>query len=245
MIIPDWPLPKHIVAAVSTREGGVSVGPYQSLNTAQHVGDDPACVEENRRRLLAGLRLANSPLWLTQVHGTQVVEAGMAAAGCEADAVYSVTAGEPCIIQTADCLPVLFCDRDGRQVAAAHAGWAGLQAGVLEQTLATFPDPSVVYAWLGPAISQPHFEVGPEVRAGFLEAAAPGNKEQTLAAFVPSGRPDHWLADLYQLARLRLQPKGVTVLGGGLCTFADKQRFFSYRRDRVTGRMASLIYIKP
>jgi len=234
---PDWPAPGHVHAATSTRTGGVSDGPWASLNLAAHVQDDPAAVRENRRRLRQALDLPAEPLWLTQVHGT-VIATGHNTPGCEADGSYTDQAGTVCAVLTADCLPVLLCDRDGRELAAVHAGWRGLAGGVLEAALARFSaPPEQLLAWLGPAIGPAAFEVGAEVRAAFLDED-PGAE----AAFRPV-RPGHWLADLYSLARRRLARCGVTaVYGGGLCTWQDAGRFYSYRREPVTGRMATLIW---
>ena len=245
MLIPEWPAPRRVVAAVTTRAGGVSAGPFSSLNLGTHVGDDPSHVAENRRRLRQQLALPGEPLWLSQVHGTEAVRAEAVTGGVDADAAYSSQPGVICAVLTADCLPVLLCNRAGTRVAAAHAGWAGLKAGVLESTATCFDVGDELLAWMGPAISQAHFEVGPEVREGFLDAASDSLRELTAAAFLPSLRPGHWMADLYTLARIRLEALGAAVFGGGLCTFADAERFYSYRRDKVTGRMASLIYIKP
>lgn len=245
MLIPDWPAPNSVFAAVTTREGGVSEGPYRSLNTATHVGDDYDCVIENRRLLKRRLRLPSEPLWLTQVHGTLAVAADSTCAGAQADAVFTSTPAVVCAIQTADCLPVLFCNTRGSKVAAAHAGWAGLLAGVLENTVASFEGGDKLLAWMGPAISQRHYEVGRELREAFLAAASDSVYDGTCNAFIPGERPGHWMTDLYQLARLRLEALGVAVYGGGFCTAADERRFFSFRRDGATGRMASLIYIKP
>jgi hypothetical protein len=238
---PDWPAPPSVRAAITTRSGGVSGAPWDSLNLAGHVGDDPACVAENRRRLRAALRLPAEPFWLHQVHGCDVAEAVADAAGgaCAADAAVADRPGVVCAVLTADCLPVLFCSRRCDWVAAAHAGWRGLAAGVLEAAVARAPVPAAdVRAWLGPAIGPDAFEVGPEVRAAFL-ADDPGAE----GCFRPSpaGR---WLADLYGLARRRLARCGVGwVGGGGLCTFTDRERFFSFRRDGATGRMASVIWL--
>lgn len=242
VISADWPAPPGIVAVSTTREHGVSEGPYASFNLATHVGDEPAQVAENRRLLRQRLALPEAPRWLQQVHGTDVATADSVLEPVAADAAYSASVGVVCAVLTADCLPVLFCDSRGQQVAAAHAGWAGLVAGVLEQTCDRFSAGSELLAWLGPAISQPRFEVGAEVRERYLQAAAPGWVDRTAAAFVPSHRPDHWLADLYALARIRLQRLGVRCWGGDYCTATDAQRFYSYRRDGITGRMATLIY---
>ncbi len=236
-IFPDWPAPANVRAAVTTRAGGVSVGPYASLNLGDHVGDEPAAVAENRARLVRALALPGEPGWLKQVHGTCARDAALA--GGEADAGFATGPGVVCVVLTADCLPVLFCDRHGTRVAAAHAGWRGLAAGVLERTVeALDTSPGDVLAWLGPAIGPDAFEVGEEVRAEFLRHDA-----RAAEAFRPSPQ-GRWLADLYALARLRLQRQGVTAIhGGGLCTYRDVERFYSYRRDGVTGRVASLIWL--
>lgn len=237
-LIPDWPAPAQVRALVTVRPGGVSLPPWDSLNLGARSGDDPAAVAENRarlRRLLPG-----EPGWLQQVHGTRVVELP-AGAGQEADAAWTAQAGVPCVVLTADCLPVLFCDRAGTRVAAAHAGWRGLAAGVLEATVAALACPAEqLLAWIGPAIGQDAFEVGPEVRAAFLE-----HSPAAASAFRP-GRGDRWHADLAGLARQRLQALGLPAPGGGrLCTWSDHQRFYSYRRDGRTGRFASVVWIAP
>lgn len=237
LLRPDWPAPPAVIAAVSTRMGGVSQGPYASLNLGDHVGDTAAAVAENRRRFVAAAGLSQSPVWLHQVHGCRVVPS--TAAGLQtADACWSELPDRPCAILTADCLPVLFADREGRCVAAAHAGWRGLAAGVLEATIAALPvPPARLLAWLGPAIGPDAFQVGSEVRAAFLAVAA-----EDAAAFVPDG--DRWRADLFALARARLRRAGViAVYGGGVCTVRDGGRFFSHRRDGVSGRFASVIVL--
>ena len=242
LIFPDWPAPSSVRALSTTRAGGVSRTPYDQLNLGTHVGDDPAAVVENRRclRQLAGV--SAEPVWLSQVHGSTVVDAAGVTIGTAADASFSVTPGVVCAIQTADCLPVLFCDTRGRVVAAAHAGWRGLADGVLEKTVAAMVEqgalPPDILAWLGPAIGPAVFEVGDEVRIGFanIDPAA-------TTAFVPHG-DGKWLADIFLLARQRLAACGVTrVYGGGVCTVSDPQRFFSHRRDRVSGRQASLVWL--
>ncbi|WP_277052640.1 peptidoglycan editing factor PgeF [Zestomonas thermotolerans] len=237
-IIPDWPAPARVRACVTTRAGGVSVGPFTSLNLGDHVGDDPQAVAENRRRLVAALGCR--PAWLRQVHGTRVVEADPAQV-VEADGCWTAAPGIACSSMTADCLPVLFCDRAGSRVAAAHAGWRGLAGGVLEATLEALALPAEqVLAWLGPAIGPQAFEVGPEVREAFL-----ASHPEAAQAFVASHNPGKFLADLYQLARIRLAARGITaVYGGGFCTFSDP-RFFSYRRAARTGRFASLVWLQP
>ena len=234
---PGWPAPAPVRALTTTRAGGVSRPPWDAFNLAAHVGDAPQHVAANRAALRRRFGLPADPVWLQQVHGARVVEAGPAA---EADAVWSRTPGQVCAVLTADCLPVLLCDRAGDCVAAAHAGWRGLAAGVLEATVAALPaDAADLMAWLGPAIGPDAFEVGDEVREAFVTADARAG-----AAFRPAG-DGRWLADLYGLAHLRLAAAGVTrVFGGGLCTFTDRDRFYSYRRDGVTGRMASLIWLR-
>ncbi len=239
-IRPDWPAPARVRALSTTRSGGVSLPPYDSLNLGVHVGDQPADVAANRA-VLRG-ELPGEPCWLNQVHGTRVVDAAHPDGVPDADAVVSRSAGAVCVVMTADCLPVLLCDRAGSVVGAAHAGWRGLQGGVIEATVAAMQvPPSEVIAWLGPAIGPTAFEVGDEVRAAFVADAA-----AAALAFQPSATPGKWLADIYLLARQRLQALGVnSVSGGDLCTVTDRQRFFSYRRDGVTGRMASLIWLDP
>ncbi|GAB4289831.1 MAG: peptidoglycan editing factor PgeF [Thiohalomonadaceae bacterium] len=235
LILPDWPAPSQVHACATTRLGGVSTGPYASLNLGDQVGDDPACVAENRARLRDELQLPAEPLWLTQVHGVAVAEGR---GGC-ADASVAFAPGTVCTVMTADCLPLLLCDRAGTRVAAVHAGWRGLLAGVIEAAVARLGVPAAeLLVWLGPAIGPQAFEVGDEVRTAFT-----AEDTAATAAFRPSpgGR---WLADIYALARLRLARCGVNVVhGGGLCTFSDAARFYSYRRDGVTGRMASLIWL--
>lgn len=242
LLRPDWPAPANVVALATTRAGGISTAPYVSLNLGDHVGDDPVAVAENRRRLQQACPGLQTIGWLQQVHGVDVAAADGSRIAC-ADAQFTRDPGTGCVVMTADCLPVLLCDRAGKCVAAAHAGWRGLCHGVLEATVAAFEPGSELLAWLGPAIGPARFEVGPEVRAAFLERA--GNQvDATAACFVPAARDGHWLADLYQLARLRLQSVGVTAIyGGGFCTFSDAERFYSFRREPVTGRMATLIYL--
>ncbi|WP_407733132.1 peptidoglycan editing factor PgeF [Pseudomonas citronellolis] len=236
-LIPDWPAPANVRACVSTRAGGVSQAPFDSFNLGDHVGDDPAAVAENRRRLeqAQGCR----PAWLSQVHGIEVVEADPSRVAT-ADASWSATPGIACAVLTADCLPALFCDRAGTRVAAAHAGWRGLAGGVLEATLDRLAVPAAeMLVWLGPAIGPQAFEVGPEVREAFMADHA-----EAAAAFVPSVNAGRYMADIYQLARIRLAARGVTaVYGGGLCTFSDTERFYSYRRNPRTGRQASLVWL--
>jgi len=239
---PDWPAPDNIQACVTTRQGGSSTGPYAGLNLALHVADDPQQVLANRELLKQTLQLPAEPVWLQQVHGVQVIDAGNQPSPDvvpEADAAFTSMQNIVCSVMTADCLPLLFCNRQGSKVAAAHAGWRGLQAGVIEQTVAALQEPAEnLLVWLGPAIGPYAFEVGEEVKQAFEEDIA-----DAALAFRPS-HPGHWWANIYLLARQRLQRVGVTaVYGGGLCTYLDEHQFYSYRRDGHTGRMASLIWM--
>jgi YfiH family protein len=237
-IVPDWPAPDGVGSLVTTRRGGASGSVFASLNLGDHVGDDPSLVAINRDAVHR--RTGARPVWLRQVHGTRVVDAALCAGPLppEADAAFTRQAGMACAVMTADCLPVLLCDEAGTVVAAAHAGWRGLLAGVLEATVAAMGVAGRdAMAWLGPAIGAQAFEVGGEVRAAFVAADA-----RAASAFRPvdGGK---WLADIYRLARQRLAGQGITrVFGGDFCTVSEPERFFSYRRDGRTGRMASLIW---
>jgi YfiH family protein len=270
-ITPDWPAPANVKAAATLRTRGVSEGAFSSLNLGSHVGDDPAAVAENRRLLKAALKLPAEPTWLNQVHGIAVADASEAVAASSkaadldsstvadassmsaraegamptepptADASVALRRGAVCVVMTADCLPVLFCDRAGSRVGAAHAGWRGLAGGVLGATIKSLDvPPSQLMAWLGPAIEQAAFEVGDEVREAFLKLSP-----ENASAFEqnPRGR---WQADLYQLARNELMRLGITAIhGGGFECFADSKRFFSYRRESRTGRIATLVWLDP
>lgn len=237
-IRPDWPAPARVAALVTTRAGGASEGAYAGLNLGTHVGDDAQRVAENRRRLAA--LLPAEPVWLDQVHGVRVVRADQAAPGCSADAAYTESRGTVCAVLTADCLPVLLCDAAGSVVACAHAGWRGLCEGVIEASVAAMGRPGAqLLAYLGPAIGPASFEVGEEVRAAFV-----ARDSSAALAFAP-GRPGKWWCDLYALARQRLAHCGVgAVWGGGFDTFAEATRFYSYRRDGRTGRMAALVWLR-
>ena len=239
-ISPRWPAPERVRAVSTTRHGGTSRPPYDTLNLAEHVGDEAVAVAANREQLRQALQLPAMPAWLQQVHGVQVVNAAGVTAPVAADAAYALEPGVVVAVLTADCLPVLLCDRGGRAVAAAHAGWRGLARGVIEQTIAAMPAPGAeLMAWLGPAISANAYVVGEEVRDTFLS-----HEPAAVTAFRPAA-DGGWHADLYLLARQRLQSQGVTeVHGGGFCTWEDPVRFYSYRRDGVTGRMASLIWLQ-
>ncbi|WP_263223936.1 peptidoglycan editing factor PgeF [Pseudomonas alabamensis] len=238
LLLPDWPAPASVRACVTTREGGVSRPPYDTFNLGDHVGDDPVAVAENRRRLSDAFAI--QPAWLKQVHGVVVADADPGRVD-EADASWTERPGIACAVMTADCLPVLFCDRAGTRVAAAHAGWRGLAGGVLEATVDRLGVPADdLLVWLGPAIGPGAFEVGPEVRDAFV-----ATHPEAADAFVPGERPGKLMADLYRLARIRLAALGITaVYGGGFCTVTDP-RFFSYRRDPHGGRFASLIWLDP
>ncbi|UXI01798.1 peptidoglycan editing factor PgeF [Photobacterium sp. TY1-4] len=240
-LTPDWPAPVHIKAVSTTREGGISLPPYQGLNLGAHVGDQSEHVALNREALRQALDLARSPIWLNQIHSNRVLTlTAPTSALPDADGSYTQTPGVACTVMTADCLPVLLCDQDGTQVAAVHAGWRGLADGILEAALAKFTGPGeTILAWLGPAIGPSAFEVGGEVRAQFM-AVMP----EAEAAFQPRG--EKWLADLYLLARQRLARAGVhQIFGGDQCTYSQPEQYFSYRRDGITGRQASLIWIEP
>ncbi|MBK9669517.1 MAG: peptidoglycan editing factor PgeF [Thermomonas sp.] len=239
----DWPAPAGVRALTTTRHGlGVSRPPFDAFNLGTRCGDDPAAVTENRRQLDAALRLPSPPRWLRQVHGIAVVpEPGFDEP--EADAAVTADAGVVLAILTADCLPVVFAARDGREIAAAHAGWRGLANGVLETTLAAMRTPArEVIAWLGPAAGPQAYEIGEEVYDAFA-----ARDPRALPAFVATRR-GHWRVDLFALARLRLVDAGLTaaaIHGGGLCTISDPQRFFSHRRDQRGGRIATLAWIVP
>jgi YfiH family protein len=240
ILTPEWPVPPKVHAAFTLRSGGVSTAPFDSLNVGTHVGDEAAAVTENRRRVRAQLRLPEEPAWMEQVHGIEVIDLDVyrPAAGIAADAAITRRAGPVCAVQVADCLPVLLAARDGSAVAAAHAGWRGLAAGVLEATVRRLEvNPGGLIAWLGPAIGQAHFEVGEDVRSAFF-----GPDAAAANAFVANAR-GRWQCDLAGLARRRLTMLGVTaVFGGEWCTYANASRFFSFRRDGRCGRMAALVW---
>ncbi len=245
-IIPEWPAPPNVRAVVTTRVGGVSVAPFDSFNLAFHVNDNAVAVVENRRKLLTALNEiapCGPPQWLQQVHGTEVVDAFSepkirAQNVPEADAVTTTHRGLPCVVMTADCLPVFFSDRNGNRVAVAHAGWRGLCNGILENTLARFTNPAEVMCWLGPAIGASAFEVGADVRDAFMKV-----DKSAASAFVAKANGKYY-ADIYELARQRLVKAGIGMISGGeMCTVSDGERFYSYRREQTTGRMASIIWL--
>lgn len=235
-LVPDWPAPATIHAATTLRYGGVSLGAYQSLNPALHVGDNADKVRQNRQLINEMLQLPAEPVWLEQIHSNRLVKAETGAPLQQADASYTRGSGVVCAVLTADCLPLLVCDDDGSQVAAIHAGWRGLLAGIIGNTVTAMQGRNLM-VWLGPAIGPECFEVGSEVRDAFL-----AKSEAYAAAFSEQGN-GKWLADIYQLARVDLATLGiVNVYGGHFCTVTEHERFYSYRRDKDTGRMATLIW---
>lgn len=258
-LVPNWPAPANVKALQTTRQGGVSAAPYDSLNLGDHVGDAPLAVERNR--ILLNALLPSEPVWLEQAHGTVVANADNASCLPQADACIARHRAAVCVVMTADCLPVLLCDTQGSVVGAAHAGWKGLAAGVIEATVqAMDAAPPNLMAWLGPAISQQAFEVGDEVRALFVDA-----DPKAAAAFTPSPWSGKgvdsslpfgervpvraregmkYMADIYALAHLRLNALGITrIYGGDHCTYRESEKFFSYRRDGATGRMGTFIWL--
>lgn len=233
---PDWPAPNNIHALTTLRSGGLSSGAFSSLNPALHVGDDERLVRGNRQLIKEMLALPSEPVWLEQIHSNRVVAAEGGLSLQQADASHTGLPGVVCAVMTADCLPLLLCDVEGRQVAAIHAGWRGLLAGIIGNTVACMQSRELL-VWLGPAIGPESFEVGDDVRAAFLEKS---NKFSS--AFKEQGN-GKWLADIYQMARIELRALGINkVFGGNFCTVTEQDLFYSYRRDKVTGRMATLIW---
>lgn len=258
ILIPDWPAPVTVQSAITTRIGGFSLKPWNSLNLAFHVGDDTQRVDQNWAQLTSQLKLPPSPQLLNQVHGTDLVEALCEGLVPTADGCFSHKQERACVVMTADCLPILLCNTAGTEVAAVHAGWRGLAAGIVSHAISCFSSPTnQLMAYLGPAISQKHFEVGAEVRQAFLSDSFHRNSKSkvTNCFSKPEGdfhegesrvdsSADKWMADLYGLARIALNEAGVDqIYGGDFCTYEDTCRFYSYRRDGQTGRMASLIWI--
>ena len=242
LIQPDWPAPANVKALQTTRMGGVSIAPYASLNLGAHVGDDPIAVAKNRQ--LLSPYLPSEPVWVNQVHGVDVIDAAASSCLQNADASFTDKANVVCVTMTADCLPVLLCDKAGTVVAAAHAGWRGLCDGVVEATVSKMGVPaSEILVWLGPAIGPDAFEVGSDVRDQFI-----AKDSDAALAFKPLGQK--WLCNMYMIAKQRLNKLGVTQVYGAsvnedFCTYRDEARFFSFRRDNVTGRMASMIWLAP
>lgn len=246
-ITPNWPAPVNVRACITTRKGGVSLAPYDSNNMGLHVGDTPATVEQNRVALCEQLGLTKAPQWLEQIHGVKVVDAKSDGLVRTADGSFSNEVGQACLVMTADCLPILLCDEAGTQVAAIHCGWRSLAKGITARAVEKFSgSPAQLLAYLGPAISQPHFEVGVDVLEAFFDTArSPAHADAIAKAFISAQRPLHFYADIYALARAELNALGVTkIYGGDDCTYAQADKFYSYRRDKVTGRMASLIWLE-
>jgi len=237
----SWPAPERVVALTTCRQGGVSEAGFAGLNLATHVHDTAWRVAQNRSILEQTLQLPAAPVWLEQVHGSHILElAAGQANGVQADAVMTRQQGRVCAVMTADCLPVLLCNEEGRAVAAVHAGWRGLLAGIVEKTAAKLGAPQTLLAWLGPAIGPGCFEVGAEVRDAFIQ------KNSVMQQAFRQVDDTHYLADLYALARMTLLQNGVKrIYGGEHCTYNDSDNFYSYRREPVTGRMASLIWLQP
>jgi len=249
IIIPDWQIPENIKTLITTRQGGVSKPPFDSFNLAEHVEDNAYDVQCNRHKLLTCLPAA--PFWLNQVHSNRVVDAAgvRSVAGMDADGSYTIEADQVCAVMTADCLPLLICNRQGTAVAAVHAGWRGLLNGIIEQAVnkvlsAVQCQSEDLLVYLGAAIGPEKFEVGEDVRRAFLQRASDKKKSQYCFTAIDS-LPSKYLADIYQLARIRLQQQGVeNISGGNYCTYTDQNTFFSYRREGKTGRMASLIWLE-
>jgi YfiH family protein len=234
-IIPNWNAPANVHAVMTTRNGGVSKLPYDSFNLATHVDDDLENVLENRRLLKTELSLPNEPFWLEQIHSNVVVEASTNLVLPQADASFSDKKDVVCVVMTADCLPVLMCSTDGTQIAAVHAGWRGLESGIISNTVAALKTKDLI-VWLGAAIGAERFKVGDDVREAFLKKSV-----NYAAAFKICEKG--WLADIYQLARIELAHLGITkIYGGEFCTMTDTECFYSYRREKQTGRMATLIW---
>ncbi len=246
VIIPQWPTPPNIRSLVTTRLGGISETPYDRLNLGNHVGDDEYAVHHNRKLLAELLGEEIEFQWLCQVHGDRVIvlDNGLVDEGTEADAIYSTEKNIACGVLTADCLSVLFCDSEGREFAVAHAGWKGMAAGVLLQTLANFDaEPSDIMVWLGPVIGPCHFEVSDEVRHAFLSMSVDEIHNEKDILFQPSENNGKWMCDLYAIAKIILGAAGVKqIYGDPICTYCEFDSYYSYRRDGKTGRFATLIW---
>jgi len=235
----DWPGPGNVHAGSTTRTGGTSQVPYESLNLAMHVGDNNNNVSNNRQLLINELKLPSAPAWLEQQHGCKIINLAESNKIWQADGAYTSISKQICVVLTADCLPLLLCDRDGREVAAIHIGWRGYTKNIIAAAINTFSQPPKnLLAWVGPCISAENYEIGEEVRRVCLLV-----NEESADAFTPSGK-DHWFADLQLLIRLQLRKCGLnSVFGGQYCTYRDKELFYSYRRDGITGRTASMIWM--
>lgn len=244
-LIPDWPAPGNVASAITLRGRGCSVAPYDFFNLATHVGDNPQQVALNRQQLREQLDLQTEPLWLNQVHGVDVVNGATCDALPDADGSYCSSYNKPCVVLTADCLPVLLCNQQGTKVAAVHAGWRGLCNGIISNALSKFHKDDAVLAYLGPAISCKHFEVGSDVLEKFLACSINAeHRAKIKSAFIASNN-NKYLADLYALARAELNLKGVNqVFGGNYCSYRQSEQFYSYRRDKNCGRNACLIWLK-
>ena len=241
---PNWPAPTWVRAMSTTRIGGVSKDAFDSFNLGLHVFDNPNDVYQNRLQLSQSLNFMYDPIWLNQTHSTHVIELkkpDVKDLSLDADGALTQLTYVPCVVLTADCLPLLLCDTQGTVVGAIHCGWRGIANGIIENALNAIrlKTNNDILAWLGPAISQNHFEVGDEVREQFLK-----HNLAASSAFIPGERPGKWMANLYILASQRLNEMGVRqIYGGDYCTYTDAARFYSYRRDKETGRMATLIWL--
>lgn len=245
-LTPEWPAPDNVQAAITLCSRGESCAPYDNFNLATHVGDDPQQVALNRQQLIQQLDLNCPPLWLNQIHGNEVVASFNSGCLPDADGCFSDRVGDCCVVLTADCLPVLLCNQQGKKVAAVHAGWRGLCGGIITNALNQFGANDSVLAYLGPAISPLHFEVGQEVRESFLSKAIDREQEHLLEKAFTQSENDRYLADLYALARVELKQNGVNqIYGGDFCSYGQSEQFYSYRRDKDCGRNASLIWLKP
>ena len=245
-LTPEWPAPDNVQAAITLCSRGESCAPYDNFNLATHVGDDPQQVALNRQQLIQQLDLNCPPLWLNQIHGNEVVASFNSGWLPDADGCFSDRVGDCCVVLTADCLPVLLCNQQGKKVAAVHAGWRGLCGGIITNALNQFGANDSVLAYLGPAISPLHFEVGQEVRESFLSKAIDREQEHLLEKAFTQSENDRYLADLYALARVELKQNGVNqIYGGDFCSYGQSEQFYSYRRDKDCGRNASLIWLKP
>ncbi|MCO6524660.1 MAG: polyphenol oxidase [Candidatus Schmidhempelia sp.] len=244
LLYPNWRAPKNVHACSTLRQGGISIAPYNSFNLGMHVGDDAIAVAQNRDLLIRKAALPRSPIWLEQVHKTRVINLDyhLPTEPVQADGSYTTKSGQVCVVMTADCLPILFCSQAGDEVAVAHAGWRGLCHGIIENTVHHFhAAPQQIQVWLGPAIGPSYFEVGKEVKKQF-EKRDP-NAAQAFQLI--NNAQQKYLADIYLLAKQRLNTLGITqIFGGDRCTVSEPDSFFSYRRDHITGRMATMIWLE-